>query len=253
MPIHVSWGNPEKTYTVFTFDGKWTWEDYHQSIRDGYQLVKDCSYTVNILLDVSNCNLFPQNLLSHFGSSMRQPPKQFDLAVVLTSSRFVETLAGMINRLYGKKTRFKVARSMEEAQRMFVAQDAKAQGVPVPAAIPEPAQVGAKSAAAPSSPAVAKPPAPVAVQKPVAATPPPAPAEPPLCQSLSPRLHRQRPPRPHRRHLHLRHHQRPPQSKNLPLQTSPPPAPPPAPAAAEPPAEIPAKPPTAPPAAPSES
>jgi hypothetical protein len=124
MTIRVSWGNPEKTYTVFTFEGKWTWEEYHQSIKDGFELVKDIPYTVNILIDVSNSNLFPQNLLSHFGSSMRQPPKAFDLAVVLTSSRFVETLANMLNRLYGKKTRFRAVRSMDDAKKLFAAQDA---------------------------------------------------------------------------------------------------------------------------------
>ena len=42
MPISVTWGNPDKTYTVFRFEGKWTWDDYHQSISDGVALVKDC-------------------------------------------------------------------------------------------------------------------------------------------------------------------------------------------------------------------
>ena len=32
MSITVTWGNAEKTYTVFRFEGKWTWDEYHQSI-----------------------------------------------------------------------------------------------------------------------------------------------------------------------------------------------------------------------------
>jgi tRNA A37 threonylcarbamoyladenosine dehydratase len=150
MPIRVGWGNDQKTYTVFKFDGKWTWEEYHQSIADAYQLVKDCTYTVNILLDITECHLFPQNLLSHVGSSMRQPPKAFDLAVVVSTSRFVEVLARTVEKLYGRqKTRFQLAKSLEEAQQIYAEYDrlhpvnapdpaAVSESVPVPAAPPSP-------------------------------------------------------------------------------------------------------------------
>lgn len=134
MPIQVSWGNEQKTYTIFKFVGKWTWDEYHRAVAEGYSLVKDVPYTVNILIDMMECRLFPQNLLSHFGSSMSQPPKAFDLAVIATSSRFIEVLAATIEKLYGKdKTRFKVARSMEQAHKMLAENDAAASS-PAPTA-----------------------------------------------------------------------------------------------------------------------
>jgi tRNA A37 threonylcarbamoyladenosine dehydratase len=124
MPIHVGWGNDQKSYTVFRFDGTWTWEEYYKSIAEAYELVKDCPYTVNILLDLMECRLLPQNLLSHVGSSMKQPPKSFDLAVVATSSRFVEVLARTVEKLYGRqKMRFQVTRTLEDAQKIFVEYD----------------------------------------------------------------------------------------------------------------------------------
>lgn len=124
MPIQVSWGNEQKTYTVFRFEGKWSWDEYHRSIADAYELVKDIPYTVNILLDITECHLFPQNLLSHVGSSMKQPPKSFDLAVVATSSRFVEVVARTVEKLYGRqKTRFQVTRTLEEAHNVFSEHD----------------------------------------------------------------------------------------------------------------------------------
>ena len=119
MPITVTWGDDNKTYTVFTFEGKWTWEEYYRSVEQGFGMVKDCNYTVNILIDMLNCNLFPQNLLSHLGTSMQQAPRPFDLAVVVTSSRFIEMIAGTIDKLYGKKSRFKVAKTLDEANTML--------------------------------------------------------------------------------------------------------------------------------------
>ena len=53
MPVLVEWGNPEKTYTLFTFEGNWTWQEYHNARDKAYQLVKDCPQVVNLLIDMS--------------------------------------------------------------------------------------------------------------------------------------------------------------------------------------------------------
>ena len=92
MSILVEWGNEAKTYTVFKFVGKWTWEEYHQSISEAYELVKDCPYTVNILLDITECHLFPQNLLSNASSTLKLAPRETDIIVVVTTSHFIEAL-----------------------------------------------------------------------------------------------------------------------------------------------------------------
>jgi hypothetical protein len=119
MPITVSWGNPEKTYTCFKFTGKWTWEDYYHSIDAGFELVKDLPYTVNILIDITESNLFPSNILTHFGASTQKPPRPFDLAVVVSDSGFVRAIAQMLNKLYGRKSKFKVVQTLEEAYEIF--------------------------------------------------------------------------------------------------------------------------------------
>lgn len=125
MPIQVSWGNEGKTYTLFCFTGRWTWDEYHAAVAEGFSLVKDIPYTVNILIDMTDCHLFPQNLLSHFGSSMSRPPKAFDLAVVVTSSKFIEVLAAAIEGLYGRhRTRFRIAKTLDEAHRILAEFDA---------------------------------------------------------------------------------------------------------------------------------
>ncbi len=173
MAITVTWGNAEKTYTVFRFEGKWTWDEYHQSIQDGVSLVKDCPYTVNILIDMTECRLFPQNLLSHFNHSMSEPPKPFDLAVIVTSSKFVEILAGMIERASSqRKTRFRVAKTLEQAHQMLAEHDAEHPPERPPEPTVEPAAEQAP-AAPPAEPAAEQPPA---VESP-AASPPPPPSE----------------------------------------------------------------------------
>lgn len=101
-------------------------EDYHKAIGQGVELVNEIPYTVNIILDLTNCNLFPSNMLSHFNTSMRHPPKAFDLAVVVTTSGFVQAIANMIGMLSGnKRVKFKVTKTMEEAYKLMRQQDAQ--------------------------------------------------------------------------------------------------------------------------------
>lgn len=120
MPIEVTWGNPEKTYTVFKFIGVWTWDEYYGAIETGASLIEDVPYKVNILLDMSECRLFPGNLLSHSASTMRQPPRQFDLAVVVSETSFVRVLVTILDRLFSPKgTRFRLAATRTEAEAMF--------------------------------------------------------------------------------------------------------------------------------------
>ena len=73
---------------------------------------------------MTECRLFPQNLLSHFNRSMSEPPKPFDLAVIVTSSKFVEILAGMIERASSqRKTQFRVAKTVEHAHQILAEYD----------------------------------------------------------------------------------------------------------------------------------
>src|SRR5258706_8312586 len=76
LALDVTWGNPEKTYTVFKFSGRWTWDEYHAAVKKGTTMTADIPYNVNILIDMTECNLFPNNMLSHFGASMQRPPRE---------------------------------------------------------------------------------------------------------------------------------------------------------------------------------
>jgi hypothetical protein len=120
MPIDVTWGNAAKTYTVFKFTGRWTWDDYHAAVKAGSDLIQDIPDNVDILIDMRDSNLFPNNMLSHFGSSMQRPPREFELAVIVTTSGFVKSFAGIIDKVYGKQgTRFKVVKTVEEGRALL--------------------------------------------------------------------------------------------------------------------------------------
>ncbi|MCC6805191.1 MAG: hypothetical protein IT319_20090 [Anaerolineae bacterium] len=120
MPIQVSWGNEQKSYTLFRFENKWTWDEYHRAIYEGTELTRGCGYTANVLVDMTDCHLFPQNLLSNIRSSVMQHAHETDLVVVVTTSRFVEMLLHTLGKVTGKQwLHLRLARSREEGERIL--------------------------------------------------------------------------------------------------------------------------------------
>jgi hypothetical protein len=125
MPVNVTWGNDAKTYVVFEFDGNWTWDDYYKGRKRGIELANEVTNVVNLIVDYSKSSMFPRNMLSHFGSSIDHNPKDFDICVIVTQSAFVRALVNALSK-YKKNSKFRVAKTNEEAHQFFVEYDAQA-------------------------------------------------------------------------------------------------------------------------------
>ncbi|MBE2268165.1 MAG: hypothetical protein IAE80_08010 [Anaerolinea sp.] len=124
MAVQVTWGNAEHTYTLFKFSGRWTWEEYYQAIKDGYELTKDEPGVVNILVDMTEARLLPGDVLTHAEASMRQPLRSFDLAVIVSISPFVSAIVNIIERLYGRSgTHIKCVKTEAEAHQLLADHD----------------------------------------------------------------------------------------------------------------------------------
>ncbi|HLU09135.1 MAG TPA: hypothetical protein VK003_05675 [Oceanobacillus sp.] len=124
MPVSVEWGNEEKTFVIFTFEGNWTWEEYYQGRKRGIELGNEVPHVVNLIVDYSKSSMFPSNMLSHFGSSIDHNPKDFDICVIVTQSAFVNALVNALSK-YKKKFRFRVVRTLEAGIQFFKEYDAQ--------------------------------------------------------------------------------------------------------------------------------
>jgi hypothetical protein len=100
MPIHVQFDNELRTIIRYEFIGRWTWQEYHQTIQKAYELAKPVPYTVNMILDFSRGNALPHNALSMFGTSMKTPPRAFDFAVFVSESSFIQMLVTVFQRIH---------------------------------------------------------------------------------------------------------------------------------------------------------
>ena len=138
MPIQVSWGSAQKTYTLFRFESPWTWQEYYQSLDTARALVGDLPYVVNTLVDISECRLFPQNLLSNASSTLKLASREADIIVVVTTSHLIEALLHTLEKLYERrKVRFQIARTLHEGRQILADYDRLRVSPPAPDAASE--------------------------------------------------------------------------------------------------------------------
>jgi hypothetical protein len=132
VSITVEWDNPQKTVVRYIFSRGWTWADYHNSIQRAVELVADIPYTVNMIIDLSNSSLLPSNILNTVGNSMRHSPKPYDLAVIVTTNRFVESIIDILQRVYpAQGAKHPCVKTLEEARAMLAEHDRKRTDLPV--------------------------------------------------------------------------------------------------------------------------
>ena len=124
MPIHVTWGNEQKTYTFLQFENGWTWDEYYRSIDEANALADECGCKINVLVDISACRVFPQNLLSNIRSAVIQHAGETDVVIVVSTSRLIETLLRTLEKITNKqRLHVRVVRTLEEGRQILAEYD----------------------------------------------------------------------------------------------------------------------------------
>jgi hypothetical protein len=79
MAITLCW-IPDTNIIHFISDGKWTWQDFYDSMSQLYDMIDECDYEhVDYILDITKGDLFPQNALSQFRRVSNPYPREIAL------------------------------------------------------------------------------------------------------------------------------------------------------------------------------
>ncbi len=59
MAIQVAWGNPDRTIVLYTFDGAWTWQEFHAAIDIARRLTSTVRHPVREIIDMTQADDVP--------------------------------------------------------------------------------------------------------------------------------------------------------------------------------------------------
>jgi hypothetical protein len=88
MSITLDWGDFDETFLVWNFAGKWSAEEFYQTIEQLKQLSMTKPYAVNIMVDMRLSLAAPNNLLTLLRVAVKSKVQNIGRIIVISKSNF---------------------------------------------------------------------------------------------------------------------------------------------------------------------
>ena len=93
MSLPVAWDNQAQTVLRIDLAGQWGWKEYDAAIDEAYAMIREVDYTVDVIIDLSDCAAFPQiQSLRHFQRMLTQKPDNLGMMIASGGDPFVSGL-----------------------------------------------------------------------------------------------------------------------------------------------------------------
>jgi altronate dehydratase len=127
MTVSITWADDQKQILVATYAGHWTWDDHYRTIDEIATLLNRAEQRVDVVIDIHQSAGLPAgSMIPHVKytiNKMRAIPN-CGATILIGASAFVHTMAEVLRKLRGEKTRMLVARDLEEARSLLARQPA---------------------------------------------------------------------------------------------------------------------------------
>ena len=120
MTIQISWDNPQKTATLWTFEGRWSWADFHKAQQQHKALLQGRVEQIDVIADLRNSPTLPANAFSGYRNARVNTGAHLGIIVLVGTNMFIRTMVKAFTRLnptLGQE--FFFADSMEEARQIL--------------------------------------------------------------------------------------------------------------------------------------
>jgi len=115
MPINVEWENDQKTLIRWDLLGHWTALELRQTIQKSNEMISEQDHTVNHIIDLSQSDAVPGNIIGESRYAMRVMPKNLGRVVIITKHGFIESVSKTLQRFAWFNNRVHVVQSNAEA------------------------------------------------------------------------------------------------------------------------------------------
>lgn len=124
MSITVNWANPEKTIIIYTYEGRWSMEQFNESYVTARQFMDTVDHQVDFIIDVRNSSLLPSGILSRGRNVVTAGHPNEGRTAIVGASTFVRSMLDLFSRLYGaryRESKFYLAPTLEDAYEWLAA------------------------------------------------------------------------------------------------------------------------------------
>jgi hypothetical protein len=124
MTVHMTWDDSSKTIMLCNSQGKWTWEEYHETLTQIVQVFKETDHRVDLIITREQQATMPSGSpMPHFQRAMRIMPPNVGLVALVNTNGFARALVSMFSKLIpGQNSATLIIVGSQEEARAKIAQ-----------------------------------------------------------------------------------------------------------------------------------
>jgi hypothetical protein len=128
MPLHICWDNEEKTAIRCESEGNWTWDEYHTSLEQIAEMMREVNHHVDLINIRRLGATMPRgSSLPHFQRALAILPDNFGLNIFVTNNAVARVIVSVFTRVYASLSggRLLMVGTLEEARAVVAKERAK--------------------------------------------------------------------------------------------------------------------------------
>ena len=117
MSIVLNWFDEKNTVLLYTFEGSWTWEEFHELDDPVWELVATVGYRIDLIIDWTRSAGFPLGIMSSMHRAGENVIPQTDgLTISIGGPYLIKIMLGIFRRTYPKAAgAYRLVDSLDEA------------------------------------------------------------------------------------------------------------------------------------------
>lgn len=102
MSISAQWDTDQREIMIVTFDGKWTWQEFHETVDYLKRCSAEIDHSYYIIADVTTSQVVSSNAFVNIKSRHTNTSPNYVATVLIGANRYVEMLFTVAERVYPK-------------------------------------------------------------------------------------------------------------------------------------------------------
>lgn len=119
MAIRVEWDDPSQNALRYVYEGSWNWDEFQQARKQARLLMDTVDHRVDIIIDVVQTGILPNNILSRANSIPRERHPNEGTIIIVGANPLIRFLYDVARRIYAEVIDYRGYRmvaNLEEAR-----------------------------------------------------------------------------------------------------------------------------------------
>lgn len=126
MPVAIRFED-ENRLVIWEFSGNWTWNEYYEQRNAVNATIEASPHIVNMIIDLTNSNILPTNVLSNARSATRTIPTNLGKTIFVGTNALLRSFFNMFKQVSGAVSRkagnYHMVATLDEAYALLKKQD----------------------------------------------------------------------------------------------------------------------------------